>query len=97
MMDVYKLIEIAKDCGCVQKEDTGQLVTDNIELGKFAAAIADTIRDETNERANASWGLMCKKMVAFEREACAKLCEQSDRYRGEYFASKIRERGNNND
>ena len=74
------LIDKAKECGY-------------IELGKFAAADADKIRDETNERANASWGLMCKKMVAIEREACAKLCEQSDRYRGEYFASKIRERG----
>jgi hypothetical protein len=31
-----------------------------------------------------------------EREECAKLCEKSDRYRyrGEYFAAKIRERGN---
>lgn len=28
-----------------------------------------------------------------EREACAKLCEQSDRHRGDYFAAKIRERG----
>lgn len=29
-----------------------------------------------------------------EREECAKLCEKSDRHRGEYFAAKIRERGN---
>ena len=28
-----------------------------------------------------------------EREACAKLCEESDRYRGEYFAQLIRARG----
>lgn len=27
-----------------------------------------------------------------EREACAKLCEESDRYRGSYFAEKIRNR-----
>lgn len=31
--------------------------------------------------------------VLAEREACAVLCEQSDRYRGDYFAAKIRERG----
>lgn len=31
--------------------------------------------------------------VLAEREACAVLCEQSDRYRGSYFAAKIRERG----
>ena len=30
--------------------------------------------------------------VRAEREACAVLCEQSDRYRGDYFAAKIRER-----
>jgi len=28
-----------------------------------------------------------------EREECARLCDESDRYRGDYFASKIRERG----
>ena len=31
--------------------------------------------------------------VAREREACAQLCEQSDRYRGSYFAQIIRKRG----
>ena len=30
---------------------------------------------------------------ADENEACAKLCEESDRYRGEYFALLIRSRG----
>jgi len=34
-------------------------------------------------------------VAAAEREACAKLCEKSDRYRGDYFADKIRVRGNN--
>ena len=28
-----------------------------------------------------------------EREKCAALCEQSDRYRGDYFAAKIRAMG----
>ena len=32
-------------------------------------------------------------VAAAEREACAKLCEESDRYRGEYFAELIRTRG----
>jgi len=32
-------------------------------------------RAETNRRANASWSLMCEKMVAAEREACAKVCD----------------------
>lgn len=33
-------------------------------------------------------------VAAVEREACADLCDKSDRYRGCYFAAKIRERGN---
>ena len=37
---------------------------------------------------------MVEMAIADEREACAKACEQSDRYRGEYFAALIRERGN---
>ena len=36
-----------------------------------------------------------QKLLEAEREACAKLCEKSDRYRGDYFADKIRVRGNN--
>ena len=32
-------------------------------------------------------------VVAAEREACAVLCETSDRHRGAYFADKIRARG----
>lgn len=30
--------------------------------------------------------------IEAEREACAKVCEGADRYRGEYFAAKIRAR-----
>ena len=36
---------------------------------------------------------VCKSVREAEREACAKLCEESDRYRGEYFAQLIRSRG----
>jgi hypothetical protein len=32
--------------------------------------------EEANAKANASWTLMCKKMVALEREACAKVCDE---------------------
>ena len=34
-------------------------------------------------------------VAAAEREACAKLCEKSDKHRGDFFADKIRVRGNN--
>jgi len=32
-------------------------------------------------------------VAAAEREACAKVCIDSDRYRGDYFAAVIRARG----
>jgi hypothetical protein len=45
------------------------------QLARFAALVAQEATEEANRRANASWTLMCEKMVATEREACAKLCE----------------------
>ena len=92
-MDVYELIEIAKEYGCFYQEDTGQLVTDHIDLVKFAAAVADKTKDETFDRANASWSLMCKKMVAFEREACAKHLDDQNTAMTDKLAAEIRARG----
>ena len=40
---------------------------------------AELVTEAANARANASWKLMCEKMVAAEREACAKLCGDSDK------------------
>ena len=37
--------------------------------------LCELVTEQANARANASWSLMCKKMVADEREACAKVCE----------------------
>ena len=36
---------------------------------RFAALIESAATERANERANASWALMCEKMVAAEREA----------------------------
>jgi hypothetical protein len=46
------------------------------EIKAFAHLVAAKATEEANARANASWTLMCKKMVAIEREACAKVCEE---------------------
>ena len=46
-----------------------------IELETFTKLVAAKATEEANARANTSWTLMCEKMVAFEREACAKLCD----------------------
>jgi hypothetical protein len=45
-------------------------------LKAFEALVRADEREETNRRANASWTLMCEKMVATEREACAKVCDE---------------------
>ena len=69
------------------------------EIKAFADLVAAKATEEANARANASWTLMCKKMVALEREACAKVCDEiSDKHtwEGSYAdecAQAIRARG----
>ena len=57
--------------------------------------------DEWWELHGSKWALPNERLIAkqawqaatrAEREECAKVCEKSDRYRGEYFAAKIRAR-----
>lgn len=45
------------------------------KLERFAALVAEKAEAKANDRANTSWKLMCEKMVAAEREACAQVCE----------------------
>ena len=52
-----------------------------VELQRFAALVEAAATEKANERANASWSSMCEKMVAAEREACAKVCDS--RYMGD--------------
>ena len=47
------------------------------EIETFAKLVAAKATEEANARVNASWTLMCEKMVAFEREACAKIVEEN--------------------
>jgi len=69
------------------------------EIKAFAHLVADKATEEANAKANASWTLMCKKMVALEREACAKVCDElSDKHTWEgcyadECATAIRARG----
>jgi hypothetical protein len=42
-------------------------------LEAFAALVEEAATEAANARANTSWTLMCKKMVAFENEACARV------------------------
>ena len=67
-------------------------------LETFAEMVREEATAEANARANASWALMCEKMVSIEREACAKVCEKHgyDHYCGnvtDKIAETIRARG----
>ena len=42
----------------------------------FAKLVEEKATEKANARANASWTLMCKKMVAIEREACARVADE---------------------
>ena len=80
-----EVIEMAAICGIIpwtkheyigdnrfSASDDG-LDGDIAALIQFAKLVAEKATEEANARANASWTLMCKKMVAAEREACADL------------------------
>lgn len=91
-----EIIEMARQAGMVVVNDEFSLLP---FLEAFAKLVTEKATEEANARANASWTLMCEKMVAFEREACAKVCE-SIYTNGdgaecwlENVASKIRARG----
>jgi hypothetical protein len=57
----------------------------------FEALVRADEREEANRSANASWTLMCEKMVAIEREACAQIADLAEPYQ---TADLIRARGN---
>ena len=61
----------------------------------FANLIRADAMEAATRAANESWTLACKKMVEFEREACAKVCESHVRHPSRlHFAEAIRARGN---
>jgi len=71
-------------------------------LERFAAIVAAAATEAANARANTSWALMCKKMVAAEKEACAKVCDaraieydgfSAEQNASEKLAAAIRARG----
>jgi hypothetical protein len=48
-------------------------VCDWKDIERFAALVAEKATEQANARQNASWALMCKKMVAAEREKSLQL------------------------
>ena len=71
-----EIIEMANEAGFNFTGTRDIWCDSTFVLVAFAKLVAEKATEEANARANASWTLMCKKMVAFEREACAKACDE---------------------
>ena len=84
-MERDEIIRMAREAGAylqmrLDGVDTYQ-IGGNASIERFAALVEAAATEKANERANASWASMCEKMVAAEREACAKVCDS--RYMGD--------------
>jgi hypothetical protein len=88
-----EIIEMAQECNLIGMRPHHDGIYSEA-LVAFAHLVADKATEEANAKANASWTLMCKKMVAIEREACEKDIEglMPDADRGD-CANAIRARG----
>ena len=77
------------------KELAKQAWTENdwdayVDVAKLIQLVRADAMETANRAATASWTLMCKKMVEFEREACAKVCETlGDMNKGVYGEMQI--------
>lgn len=79
---------------CIWIDDEGPEINDLVELVR---RIEDKVTAEVYNRANSSWALMCEKMVANEREECAKLADEWVKaypHPSTVIAERIRARGN---
>lgn len=92
------IMEMAREVKMPYDFVTGEPI--NLEkLEALAALVREEATAEANARANASWTLMCEKMVAIEREACAKVVESHGPFlaNGAMLAEAIRARGDKHD
>jgi len=72
-MNGQEIIEMARESGLRHHIPFFSDSEVDVALNRFAKLVAAKATDEANARANASWTLMCKKMVEAEREACDQL------------------------
>jgi RNA:NAD 2'-phosphotransferase (TPT1/KptA family) len=65
-----------------------------MNIRELAKQVGYPIQHEEWRKATEEFAVLIEAAArADEREACAKVCEKSDRYRGDYFAAVIRARG----
>ena len=80
-MTQVEIIEMAREAGFTINElhcspPIISFIGHEEAIEAFAKLVAEKATEEANARANASWTLMCKKMVAFERDACANVADE---------------------
>ena len=73
-MTQHEIIEMAQECNLIGMRPHLDGIYSEA-LVAFANLVAAKATEEANTKANASWTLMCKKMVAIEREACAQVVD----------------------
>jgi len=93
-----EIIKMARQAGVDKWWDSGNEQREVLQkhLVVFAKLVEEKATEKANARANASWTLMCEKMVALEREACAKAADEYMRdFEGRSFGvgTAIRARG----
>ena len=83
---------LAADAEAKRMHDEGMVTVGHMR--EQIAAAREAATEEANRRANASWTLMCEKMVQMERKACAMVVEHHGTW--DYtkaIATAIRARG----
>jgi hypothetical protein len=89
-MDKEEIIEMAFKAGVEESNEYNHLVCTEVELVTFAKLVAAKATDEANARANASWTLMCKRMVEAEREACLNIaCDYTQKFADHTYTSAV--------
>jgi hypothetical protein len=94
-MNNDEIIEMAQECNLIGMRPHLDGIYSEA-LVAFANLVAAKATEEANAKANASWTLMCKKMVAIEREACARVCDEVGEHPSltpQHCAESIRARG----
>jgi hypothetical protein len=74
-----EIIEMAREAGFNHHHNPDLydcMIASYKAIESFAKLVEEKATEKANARANASWTLMCEKMVTSEREACAKVCEE---------------------
>ena len=61
-----EILSMAREAGFMPAHDN--------RVQRFAALVAEKATEQANARQNSSWALMCKKMVAAERDRFALEC-----------------------